>query len=120
MGVEVFYYGAAGGPVGDYLGGEVQAGAAGAGPVGGGGVAAVGAGHDEVGQVAAGEFAGCEGAAGGAWVQAVYAVYSPALVVQVVRDEVPPACPDDEVVGLEAVWGGEVGLIKGDAGAVGA
>jgi hypothetical protein len=119
LGVEVFDDGAAGGPAGHDVGGQIESGAAGALP-GGGGVAAVVAAHHEVREVAAGQVAGGEAHAGGARVQPVDPVHPPAPLVGVVGDEVPASRPHDQVVGFQAQGGREVGFAGGGAGAVGA
>lgn len=118
LGVEVFHDGTSWCPAGHDVSGQVEPGGAGALP-GGGGVAAVVGGHHEVGEVVVGKRAGGEMLGGGAVVQSVDALHSPLAVGEVVGDQVPPGCPDDQVMGLDVVGGQEVGVAGFGACAVG-
>ena len=107
LGVEVFDDRAAWRPAGDDAGRQVESGFAGALP-GGGGVAAIVTAHDEVSEVVVGRLARTEAVCRGAEAEPIDTVHSPLVVSEVVGDQVPPAGPDDQMVGLDAAGGQEV------------
>ncbi len=107
LGIEVFHDRAARCPAGDDAGRQVELGSAGALPVGGS-VAAIVTAHDEVSEVVVGRQARTEAVCRGAGTEPIDTLHAPLVVFEVVGDQVPPAGPDDQMVGLDAAGGQEV------------